>query len=168
MSFREVKAEDLKINPFTTIGKDWFLVTAGDEKQYNTMTASWGGMGVLWRKNVVTIYIRPQRYTKEFVDKNDRFTLSVLGEEYRKALNVCGTQSGRDVEKFKEAGITPYFLEGTTAVEEAQMIFVCKKMYHQWMKEECFDDKDADSLCYPDKDYHMVYVAEIEKVLVRE
>lgn len=168
MSFREVKAEDLKINPFTTIGKDWFLVTAGDEKQYNTMTASWGGMGVLWRKNVVTIYIRPQRYTKEFVDKNDRFTLSVLGEEYRKALNLCGTQSGRDVEKFKEAGITPYFLDGTTAVEEAQMIFVCKKMYHQWMKEECFDDKDADSLCYPDKDYHMVYVAEIEKVLVRE
>lgn len=168
MSFREVKAEDLKINPFTTIGKDWFLVTAGDEKQYNTMTASWGGMGVLWRKNVVTIYIRPQRYTKEFVDKNDRFTLSVLGEEYRKALNVCGTKSGRDVEKFKEAGITPYFLDGTTAVEEAQMIFVCKKMYHQWMKEECFDDKEADSLCYPDKDYHMVYVAEIEKVFVRE
>lgn len=168
MSFREVKAEDLKINPFTTIGKDWLLVTAGDEKQYNTMTASWGGMGVLWRKNVVTIYIRPQRYTKEFVDKNDRFTLSVLGEEYRKALNLCGTQSGRDVEKFKEAGITPYFLDGTTAVEEAQMIFVCRKMYHQWMKEECFDDEEADSLCYPDKDYHMMYVAEIEKVLVRE
>lgn len=168
MSFREVKPEELQINPFTTIGKDWFLVTAGDEKQYNTMTASWGGMGVLWRKNVVTIYIRPQRYTKEFIDKNERFTLSVLGEEYRHALNICGTKSGRDVDKFKEAGINPYFLEGTTAVEEADMIFVCRKMYHQWMEKECFDDKEADALCYPDKDYHMVYVAEIEKVLIKE
>ena len=168
MSFHEVKPEELQINPFTTIGSDWLLVTAGNEEKCNTMTASWGGMGVLWRKNVVTIYIRPQRYTKEFIDKNERFTLSVLGNEYRNALNICGSRSGRDVDKFQEAHITPYFLDGTTAVEEADMIFVCRKMYQQWMDQECFDDKDADKLCYPDKDYHMVYVAEIEKVLVRE
>ena len=71
MSFKEIKAEDLQFNPFTRIGSDWMLITAGDEKKFNTMTASWGGAGVFWGKNVVTCYIRPQRYTKEFVDAND-------------------------------------------------------------------------------------------------
>ena len=87
MSFREVKAEELTMNPFTKIGKEWLLITAGNEEKCNTMTASWGAMGVMWGKNAVTVYIRPQRYTKEFVDREDTFTISVLGEKYRKALN---------------------------------------------------------------------------------
>ena len=87
MAFKEVAIESLEFNPFTKISKEWMLVTAGDEKKSNTMTASWGAMGVMWGKNAVTVYIRPQRYTKEFVDREDTFTISVLGEEYRKALN---------------------------------------------------------------------------------
>ena len=94
MSFKEVKAEELTMNPFTKIGKEWLLITAGNEEKCNTMTASWGAMGVMWGKNAVTVYIRPQRYTKEFVDREDTFTISVLGEEYRKALNYCGRVSG--------------------------------------------------------------------------
>ena len=92
------------------------------------MTASWGAMGVMWGKNAVTVYIRPQRYTKEFVDREDTFTISVLGEKYRKALNYCGKVSGKNADnKIKEAGLTPYFTDGTAGIEEADMIMVCKK-----------------------------------------
>ena len=96
MAFKEVAIESLEFNPFTKISKEWMLVTAGDEKKSNTMTASWGAMGVMWGKNAVTVYIRPQRYTKEFVDREDTFTISVLGEKYRKALNYCGKVSGKN------------------------------------------------------------------------
>ena len=95
MAFKEVKAEDLQWNPFTKIGKEWLLITAGTEEKINTMTASWGGVGVIWGKNAVTTYIRPQRYTKEFVDHNDTFTISFYSEAYRKALSLCGSVSGR-------------------------------------------------------------------------
>ena len=103
MAFREIKPEELDFNPFQKIGKQWMLITAGNESGYNTMTASWGGAGVMWGKPSVTAYIRPQRYTKEFVDREETFTLSFYGEEYRKALNLFGTVSGKDRDKIKEA-----------------------------------------------------------------
>lgn len=167
MAFKEVKAEELQFNPFTKIGREWLLVTAGDMENHNTMTASWGGMGVMWGKNVVTVYIRPQRYTKEFIDANERFTVSVYDEEMRKALQICGTKSGRDCDKEAEAGLTAYEVEGTCCFAEANLIFVCRKMYHQEMLPECFDEKEHDTKWYPDKDYHTMYIAEVEKVLVR-
>lgn len=166
MAFKEISIEELNFNPFHMISKDWLLITAGDEAKSNTMTASWGGLGIMWGKNIATVYIRPQRYTKEFVDNNDLFTLSVLPEEYRKALNVCGTVSGKDVaDKWEQAGLKPYYTEGTTAVEEADLVFVCKKQYHQTMLPECFDEKENDGRWYPEKDYHIMYMAEIVKVL---
>lgn len=168
MSFKEVSIEELSFNPFTKIGKEWMLITAGDENKHNTMTASWGGVGVMWGKNVVTAYIRPQRYTKEFVDNNERFTISFYDESYRKVLNICGTKSGRDCDKEAEAGLTPYYVDGTAAFEEANLIFVCRKQYHQEMVPGCFDVKENDEKWYPGKDYHIMYIAEIEKVLVRE
>ena len=167
MAFREIAIDELKLNPFTEIGTKWMLITAGDAKKHNTMTASWGAMGVMWGKNVVTVYIRPQRYTKQFVDSQDAFTLAFFGESYKKALNICGTKSGRDCDKEKEAGLTPYYVDGTTAFEEAEMILVCKKQYHQDMKPECFDVPENDSKWYPEKDYHTLYMAEITKVLVK-
>ena len=168
MSFTEIKAEELKDNPFDLIGKQWMLITAGDEEKHNTMTASWGGVGIMWGMNVATAYIRPQRYTKEFVDAEDMFTLSFFKEDYRKALSVCGSVSGKDVEdKWKEAGLHPYAVDGTTAVEEADLIFVCKTQYTQDMKPECFDVKENDEKWYPDKDYHTMYMGEIVKVLKR-
>ena len=164
MSFKEVKMEELNFNPFTKIGTEWMLITAGDEKKFNTMTASWGGVGIMWNKNVVTTYIRPQRYTKEFVDANEYFTVSFYDKEYKKALNICGTRSGRDCDKAAEAGLTP----GTTAFEEANMIFVCRKLYCDPMPGDNFLDKENDGKWYPDKDYHTMYISEIVKVLVKD
>lgn len=168
MAFKEVKAEELQFNPFTKIGKEWLLITAGNEEKFNTMTASWGGVGVFWGENVVTTYIRPQRYTKEFVDANETFTIAFFDEKYRKALSLCGTVSGRDKDKVKEAGLTPYFTDGTAAFEEADMILVCKKMYHQEMLPSCIDATEMDEKWYPAKDYHVMYISKIEKVLVKE
>ena len=168
MSFKEVKMEELNFNPFTKIGTEWMLITAGDEKKFNTMTASWGGVGIMWNKNVVTTYIRPQRYTKEFVDTNEYFTVSFYDKEYKKALNICGTRSGRDCDKAAEAGLTPYFIDCTTAFEEANMIFVCRKLYCDPMPGDNFLDKENDEKWYPDKDYHTMYISEIVKVLVKD
>lgn len=168
MGFREVKIEELQFNPFTKIGKEWLLITAGNSEKFNTMTASWGGLGVYWSKNVVTTYIRPQRYTKEFVDNNDTFTIAFFDETYREALNICGTISGRDINKVEKAGLTPYFVDDTVAFEEANMIMVCKKLYHDTMPLENFDAKENDKKWYPEKDYHTMYISEIIKVLVKE
>ena len=106
MSFKEIKPEELNFNPFTRIGSDWMLLTAGTEDKFNTMTASWGGAGVFWGKPAVTCYIRPQRYTREFVDREEYFTLAFFDEEHRKALALCGSKSGREVDKVRECGFT--------------------------------------------------------------
>lgn len=168
MGFKEISISELQFNPFTKIGSQWMLITAGNEEKYNTMTASWGGMGVLWGKNVVTAYIRPQRYTKEFVDANDTFTLSFYGSQYKEALNICGTVSGRDCDKVSKAGLTPFFTDGTTAFNEAELILVCRKLYADHMPPENFIAKENDAKWYPNKDYHTMYIAEIERVLVKE
>lgn len=174
MAFKEIDIHTLQFNPFDKIGGQWMLVTAGDRAGSNTMTASWGGVGIMWGKPVATVYIRPQRYTKEFVDSNDLFTISFLPEDKREALNLCGSVSGRNVkDKWEQAGLHPYFdgegiLEETAAVEEADMIFVCRKLYAQEMYPECFTDTECDAKWYPQRDYHTMYIGEIEKVLVRE
>ena len=116
----------------------------------------------------MSCYIRPQRYTKEFVDANDTFTLSFYGPECKNALNLCGTVSGRDRDKISEAGLTPYFTEGTAAFEEANLIFVCRKIYQDDMPYENFIAKENDAKYYPNKDYHTMYIAEIVKILVAE
>ena len=174
MAFEEVKISELQFNPFDKISRQWMLITAGKSSEdCNTMTASWGGVGIMWGKPVATAYIRPQRYTKEFVDDNEYFTLSFLPEEQRKALNICGSVSGRDVEdKWKEAGLHPCYLnEGTpdevAAVEEAEMVFECRKLYAQEMLPECFIDTECDTKWYPTKDDHTMYIAEIVKVWIK-
>lgn len=141
MSFREIKPEELKENPFDLIGKQWMLITAGDETKCNTMTASWGGVGIMWGKPTATAYIRDSRFTKEFVDGSEYYTLSFFEETYRPALSLCGRVSGRDTDKMKDAGLTPYYIDGTSAIAEARLIFVCRKVFHQRMGEENFDDR---------------------------
>ena len=168
MKFEKIDITKENINPFQRIGQDWMLISAEKEGKVNTMTASWGMMGVFWGKNVVTVGIRPQRFTKEFVDANDTFTISFFDESYRKALNICGSVSGRDKDKIKEAGLTPYFVDGTAAFEEANLILVCKKMYHGDILPENFEDETIDTKWYPQKDYHTMYISEILKVLVKE
>lgn len=168
MSFKEIKVEELQFNPFTKIGSEWLLITAGDASGFNTMTASWGGMGVMWGKNVITTYIRPQRYTKEFVDANDTFTVSFFPPDYKNALSICGSISGRDEDKVKKAGLTAYFVENTTSFQEADMIFICRMAYKDNMRNVSFIQQEYDSKWYPEKDYHTMYISQIEKVLVKE
>ena len=162
----EVKSLDQ--NVFTLIGEQWMLITAGTPEHCNTMTASWGGLGVLWGADVATCYIRPQRYTKEFIDKEELFSVSFLKDGHRDALKLCGSVSGRDHDKIKEAGLTPVFIDGVPAFEEADTILICRKMYRTSMNPADFIDKDADSKFYPEKDYHDMYIAEIVKAVVAE
>lgn len=167
MAFREISVEELKDNPFTLINKDWMLITAGNQDKHNTMTASWGGVGELWGKYVSTIYIRPQRYTLEFVEREDFYSLCFFGPEYRQALSLCGSKSGRDVDKDKETGLTPRFDQAAPYYEQARLVFLCRKLYKQDMTEEAFLDKSLLDKWY-DNDLHRMFIGEIVKVLVKE
>ncbi|MEG2120351.1 MAG: flavin reductase family protein, partial [Pseudoflavonifractor sp.] len=141
--------------------------TAGNRENCNTMTASWGGFGVLWNRMVATCYLRPQRYTKTFADKEDYFTLSFFGEDYHEALQLCGTKSGREVDKINECGFSLDYAEGDAPyLQEAELVFICKKLYRDSVKPECFTDKGPLD-CYPKKDYHDFYIGEIVQVLQR-
>lgn len=167
-NFKEIKANDIKENIFNTIGHDWMLVTAGNKEKSNTMTVSWGTMGILFNKPVVTIFIRPQRYTFGFLEKENTFTLSILPEEYRKALNICGKLSGRDCDKLQEAGIHSLGLEsGNIGIDEARMIVECRKIYSDFLTEEKFSDKNISPAFFKDKDYHKAYIAEITRIWIK-
>jgi len=166
MSFQEVDIKSLKLNPFVMLEDEWGLLTAGNADKYNTMTIAWGSMGIMWRKPAFTVVVRPQRYTNEFIEKLDMFTVSFYPESCRKALNILGTKSGRDCDKVSESGLTPFYTDGTVAFEEANTIFVCRKLYggHQYESSK-FIDTELDKEIYPTKDHHYVYIGEIEKVL---
>ena len=165
--FNSINPQDFNTSAFKTIGTDWLLVTAGTTEKSNTMTASWGGFGILWGKPVVYLVIRPQRYTKEFVDANERFSVSVLPNDYRKVLSYLGTVSGRDEDKIEKSGLTLEFDEGVPFFAEADTYMICRKMAAQPVEPEHFIDPDIDSKWYPDKDYHIMYIAEIEKLAVK-
>lgn len=164
---KEIKIEDLSMNPFTLIGKQWCLIGAKHNNKFNAMTASWGGVGVLWNKNVVTVYIRPQRYTNEFVSAEDTFTLSFFEEEHRKALAFYGSKSGRDVNKEEACNFHVEETEDFAYLQEANMVFACRKLYCGMLEENEFVNKEVAEKNYPNKDYHYVYIGEIEKVFVK-
>ena len=166
-NFAEIAAENIELKPFSLINNSWMLITAGCDAGFNTMTASWGGLGTLWNKSVAICVIRPTRYTFEFVESNDLFTLCFFDEQYRDALNLCGTKSGRDIDKVAQTGLTPIFEDGTTYFAQASMVFFCRKLYAQNITPDCFVEKALDSL-YAKKDYHKMYVGEIVKVLVKK
>ena len=166
MAFKEVDIASVNLNPFEKFGTEWALVTAGDEQGFNTMTIGWGALGVVWGKNAMTVYIRPQRYTKRFVDAADRFTVSFFPHACKRALGVLGTKSGRDGDKVAEVGFTPVHLDGTTTFAEANLVFVCRKLYADELKHECFVDAAVDEKTYPERDYHTMYIGEIEHVYV--
>lgn len=168
MAFEKINIQDLQMNPFTAIGQQWMLITAGDKKKVNTMTASWGGMGVLWGDNVVTTYIRPQRYTKEFVDQQDCFSLSFFDNKYKKELSVLGSVSGRDQDKIQDVGFHVTYLENVPTFEEAKLVFIVEKVYEDDIKPELLKKQDIDEKWYPDQDYHTMYIAKIKAVYVQK
>ena len=164
--FKEINVSDFYENPFELIGKETFLLTAGNaEKGFNTMTAGWGTLGVMWRQNVAVAVVRPQRYTLKFMNENDTFTMSFFGDSQKEALAFCGTKSGRDFDKCKETGLTPVFADGTTYFEQARLVIVCKKIYVGKVSEAEFLDKSVCEAAYPNKDYHEVFVGKVVKIL---
>ena len=166
--FEKMDPKNLDQNVFSLIGDRWMLITAGTQEKCNTMTASWGGLGVLWGKPVATVYIRPQRYTMEFVEGSEFFTLAFFGEEYRKALALCGSQSGRDVDKVKACGFTVAEAEGGAPYfAQAELVLVCKKAYWQDMDPAHFLDPEIETH-YAQRDYHRIFIGEIVEALRKE
>lgn len=171
--FREIPLTEISVNPFSVFDKNWAALTAGTEEGgYNTMTVSWGHLGTLWDDEKGSIpsaicYVRPQRYTKQFVDREELFTLSWFGPEYKKALAVLGTKSGRDCDKVAEAGLTPAFSDGTAYFAEAKLVLICRKIYQAPVTEDQFLDKAILEATYPKRDFHDLYVGQVLKALVR-
>lgn len=162
MCFKEIQPIEIKKNLIALIRDEWALVCAGNEKKHNMMTASWGFFGEMWGKDCVIAAIRPQRYTYNFIEENDTFALCFMGDN--KAVHkICGSKSGRDIDKTKETGLTPIFSDGTVYFAEAQLVVIVKKMYADEIKQEKFVDKSA--LKWYDGDTHKLFVAEIIKVL---
>lgn len=178
MNFKEINIDEFNGNPMTMFGKEWMLLAAGNEQNgYNAMTIAWGHLGAIWDRPTsegriiiptAEVYVRPQRYTKEFVDKEGLFTISSFDESYRKSLGYMGSHSGREEDKIAKAGLTPVFSDETTYFEEAKIIFVCRKIYHSTLMENGFIDTKIITDNYPEKDFHERYVGEIIKILVKE
>lgn len=166
--FHEISPADLLCRPFSLIGEDWLLVTVAAAGRTNTMTASWGGLGVIWGKSAATIYLRPQRYTKELLDQSETFSLSVLGAPFRQTLSYLGAVSGREEDKIKKAGLTLWGERDTPYFAEASLVFLCRKLYGQPMAPENFSDESLSAAWYPQRDYHVLYIGAIERILQKE
>ena len=166
-SFQPYPIDLLEMNPFTKIGKEWMLITAGDEQKANTMTASWGGIGVLWGKNVVYIFVRETRYTKEFIDKGDTFSLTFLDESYKSALKYMGAVSGRDENKIDNAKMHVDYCQHTPYIDEGNFVLICKKMSATSITPDQFIDPEIKDKWYADNNLHTMYIGEIVEVLAR-
>ena len=163
--FTKIDISTLNDNFFTKIGNEWMLITAGSENKFNTMTASWGGIGILWNTDVAFTFIRDSRYTLEFMDSNEYYTLSFFNGNFMKELAFCGTNSGRDVDKIAATGLTPVHDSDITYFEQAELVLVCKKLYKQQMTPDCFIDKSIINKSYPKNDWHEMFVGQIVSVL---
>ena len=161
-NFEEQTWQDLNDNAIRMIGKDWVLISAGTAEDYNMMTASWGTLGWLWERPVSTIYVRPQRHTHNYTEREDYYTLCFFDDPDKEVLRLMGTVSGKDFDKMGYEKLTPIVTpNGSIAFEEAYLIVECKKLYSMVLKEEEFDDKTPMNDMYPERDFHTVYYGEI-------
>ena len=170
-NFTSIHANELSENSIKLISQDWMLITAGSlqqtpaDKTFNTMTASWGGLGFLWNKPVAFIFVRPQRYTFNFTEKEQVFSLSFFSSKYKAALELCGKISGKDTDKVKQAGLHPIKTEnGSVSFKEASLILECKKVYADFLQADKFTDTSIISSVYKTGDFHKMYIGEISKI----
>ena len=161
MAWTEIDVKKENLNPFTALDDKWFLLTAGTQEGFNMMTCSWGFMGIIWHKPVFVTVVRPQRYTKTFMDQNEYFTISFYGDEYKKALGFCGAHSGKDVNKVEKTGLTPVFQEHTVFFEEAELVLFAKAVCQQLEEDKFIDASKLEN--YANKDFHFAYYGEIVK-----
>ena len=165
--FKKVDIHSLSFNPFDKIGKDWLLISATKNGKTNTMTASWGGVGVMWGKNVVTTVIRSNRHTYNYIDNGEYFTISFLPEQYKDILSFCGSHSGRDCNKVEETGLKPLAVNKAVTFEQAKLVFVCKKLYAQRLSQDCFVDKEQLKWYSETNPIHTAFVGEIVATYVQ-
>ncbi|MBN1998369.1 flavin reductase [candidate division KSB1 bacterium] len=166
MAIKRKKMDVLKLelDVFDLWLKQGMLLTCGDYLQgdYNTMTVGWGSIGVMWNKPFVQVVVRPTRYTYEFMEKYDTFTLCAFPKAFRKDLQFLGSRSGRDGDKIARSGLTPEasILVAAPCFEQAGLVFECKKIYFDDFKPAQFLDAAIEGK-YPLKDYHRIYFGEI-------
>ncbi len=150
------------IDPVAAMRDNWYLVTAEDNGVANTLTAGWGALGNVWEKKVAIVYIRPQRHTKKFMDASGRFTMTFF-EGHQKEMGFLGSHSGADMpDKIEQSGLHLTHVDGCPTYEEGKLMLNCKVLYTQETKPENFVDPALAEANYPDKDYSVMYVAEIE------
>ncbi len=167
-TFQPIPADLFEFNAFSQIGQDWMLITAEKHGKPNTMTASWGGVGVMWNKNVAYIVVRESRYTKEMIDGSDTFSLSFLKHsEYKSTLKYLGVISGRDEDKIAGARLHIDYSHKTPYIDEAHTVLICKKLCAMPMTSDYFTDPSINETWYKDKDYHTLYIGEIVEFLAR-
>ena len=168
MGFTKIDVKEIDGNVFKMTDDDWFLITAGDRDGFNTMTAKWGAFGTLWRRTIAKCYITHSHHTLGFIERADHFTISFYDEKYRPQLSLCGTKSGRDIDKVKETGFTPvYSNNGAVYFDEARLVIVCKKIYAADFEPDKMS-KDVIGSVYSGGDYHRMYIGEIIEVLKNE
>jgi flavin reductase (DIM6/NTAB) family NADH-FMN oxidoreductase RutF len=165
MNFKEISPESINKNTFHLIGQEWMLIAAGNEQKANAMTASWGGLGVMYGKNVAFIVVRPQRYTKEFIDRENTFSLNFFDKGYQDTLSYFGSISGRNEDKIASSKLTVQYLDSIPYFNESENVLFCKILAKQTIGERSLVEKELDKTWYPGKDYHMLYIAEITTVL---
>ena len=155
---------DFNVSAFKIFDREWALLTAGTKEKYNTMTISWGGLGTLWGKPVATVYVKPIRYTHQFLEENDFFTVSFYPEQYKQALGLLGSRSGRDLDKVAAAGLTPVFSEEGVTFREAKMTLLCKKIYRQELDTR-YMPQDVIKACYETEPPHTMFIGEVVEML---
>lgn len=158
----EIKAVNYDV--FNVFDKDWALVTAGNKTKYNTMTVAWGALGTLWCKPVVIVFVKPIRYTSEFMLREEYFTVSMYDEEFRDDLRTLGRKSGRSEDKVGLTKLHPKFLDKAVTFEEAKTTFVLRKIYTDQLKLEEIPEF-AVKENYLDEDPHYVFVGQVEEVI---
>lgn len=170
---KEISFKDLKINPISLFADEWGVIVTGKKgDKINAMTISWGEIGSLWGHGggqpVLTVYVRPQRFSKILMDKEVYFTICFFTEKYKKELVYLGTHSGRNEDKISNVNFSSEVLEDYSYIKEAKLVFVCRKIYQQTLTEDSFIDQKIKEDIYPNKDFHDMYIAKIEKVLVKD
>ena len=161
--------KNFNLAPLYTIDQEWALLTAGVKEKFNTMTISWGGLGTIWNKPVVTVYVKPNRYTYEFMENNEYFTISFCDKEYKKDLGILGSKSGRNLDKISLTKLTPEYFENTTSFKEAKLTIICKKIYFQDMD---INNIDVESITqseldrfYKNEPMHRMYIGEVIDII---
>lgn len=161
--------KNFNLAPLYKLDKEWALLTVGDKNKFNTMTISWGGFGTIWNKPVVTVYVRPTRYTYEFMENHDYFTISFYEENYKKDLAILGSKSGRNIDKVVRTTLTPDFLNQSTSFKEATLTIVCKKIYYQDLDINHIDvnsiSKDELDRFYQSEPMHRMYIGEVVDIV---